>query len=297
MKNTQNFILSCCSAVDMNAQRLADREISYACFHYTLDGVEYLDDLGATMPMNEFYAKMAAGADTKTSQINSAEFTEYFENLLKEGKDILHISLSSGLSGTFRSAVLAAEELMEKYPDRRILVADSLGASAGYGLLVDLAADVRDEGKSIDEVYAWVKETALNIHHWFFSTDLTFYVKGGRVSKAAGWFGTALKICPLLNMSYDGKLVPREKIRTKPRVIKAIVDKMVLCAKDGENYSGKCFISNSGCLEDALAAKALIEEKFKNIQCIEVSDIGTIIGSHSGPGTVALFFEGTKRVD
>ncbi len=294
---SNNFILSCCSACDSNAKRLSERNISYACFHYTLDGVERLDDLGVTMPMNEFYERMASGADTKTSQINAAEFCEYFEGLLKEGKDILHISLSSGLSGTFRSACMAAEELTEKYPDRRILVADSLGASAGYGLLVDLAADLRDEGKSIDEVYAWVCENRLNIHHWFFSTDLTFYVKGGRISKAAGWFGTALKICPLLNMSYDGKLVPREKIRTKPRVIKAIVDKMVLCAKNGENYSGKCFISNSGCYEDAVAVKNLIEEKFKDIECVELFDIGTIIGSHTGPGTVALFFEGTTRVD
>lgn len=293
----QKFVLSCCSAVDLSPEKLKERNISYACFHYTLDGKEYQDDLGKTIPFSEFYAKMAEGADTKTSQINTAEFTEYFESLLKEGKDVLHISLSSGLSGTYRSASIAAEELREKYPDRKLLVVDSLGASSGYGLLVDLVADLRDEGKTIEEAYEWAKENALNVHLWFFSTDLTFYVKGGRVSKAAGWFGTALKICPLLNMSFDGKLVPREKIRTKQRVIKAIVDKMALCAKDGENYSGKCFISHSDCLEDAIAVKTLVEEKFKNVKCIELYDIGTIIGSHTGPGTVALFFEGIKRED
>ena len=295
--SNQNFILSCCSTCDLSAEHLEERGVKYACFHYYLDGVEHLDDLGKTMPLNTFYQKMVEGADTKTSQINAAEFIDYFEELLKEGKDILHLSLSSGLSGTFRSACMAAEELNEKYPDRKIIVVDTLGASSGYGLLVDLAADMRDSGASIDAVSAWVIENRLNLHHWFFSTDLTFYIKGGRVSKLSGWFGTALKICPLLNMNYEGKLIPREKIRTKPRVIKAIVDKMALLAKDGENYSGKCFISNSACLEDAMAVKKLIEERFANIKCVEIYDIGTVIGSHTGPGTVALFFEGAKRED
>lgn len=295
--SNQNFILSCCSTCDLSAVRLEERGVKYACFHYYLDGVEHLDDLGKTMPLNTFYQKMVEGADTKTSQINAAEFIDYFEELLKEGKDILHLSLSSGLSGTFRSACMAAEELNEKYPDRKIIVVDTLGASSGYGLLVDLAADMRDSGASIDEVSAWVIENRLNINLWFFSTDLTFFIKGGRVSKLSGWFGTALKICPLLNVSHEGKLTPREKIRTKPRVIKAIVDKMALLAKDGENYSGKCFISNSACLEDAMAVKKLIEERFANIKCVEIYDIGTVIGSHTGPGTVALFFEGAKRED
>ena len=295
--SNQNFILSCCSTCDLSVEHLEGRGIKYACFHYYIDGVEHLDDLGKTMPLNTFYQKMVEGADTKTSQINAAEFIDYFEELLKEGKDILHLSLSSGLSGTFRSACMAAEELNEKYPDRKIIVVDTLGASSGYGLLVDLAADMRDSGASIDEVSAWVIENRLNINLWFFSTDLTFFIKGGRVSKLSGWFGTALKICPLLNVSHEGKLTPREKIRTKPRVIKAIVDKMALLAKDGENYSGKCFISNSACLEDAMAVKKLIEERFANIKCIEIYDIGTVIGSHTGPGTVALFFEGAKRED
>ena len=295
--SNQNFVLSCCSTVDLSIKKLDERNISYTCFHYYIDGKEYLDDLGQTMSLSDFYAQMAAGADTKTSQINTAEFTEYFESFLKEGKDVLHISLSSGISGTYRSARIAAEELKAKYPERKLYIVDSLGASSGYGLLVDLAADLRDEGKSIDDTYAWVTENALNIQIWFFSTDLTFYVKGGRISKASGWFGTALKICPLLNMSHEGKLIPREKVRTKQRVIKAIVEKMVANAYDGTNYSGKCFISHSACLEDAEAVKALIEEKFTKIKSIEIYDIGTIIGSHTGPGTVALFYEGIKRED
>lgn len=295
--SNRNFVLSCCSTVDLSAQRLEERDIRYACFHYFLDGVEHSDDLGKTIAMSDFYAKMANGADTKTAQINTAEYVEFFETILKEGNDILHVSLSSGLSGTSNSARIAIEELSEKYPDRKIMLVDSLGASSGYGLFVEEIADMRDNGATIEEAYEWAMANRLNIHHWFFSTDLTFYIKGGRVSKISGWFGTALKICPLLNMNHEGKLIPREKIRTKQRVIKAIVDKMVLCAKDGENYSGRCYISNSGCIEDAIAVKNLVEEKFKKIKGVEIFDIGTVIGSHTGPGTVALFFEGDKRVN
>lgn len=296
--NDAPFVLSCCSTVDLSAEKLVSIGVSYACFHYFLDGKEYSDDLGKTISIKEFYDAMVAGADTKTSQINTAEFEIYFEEIFKSGKDILHISLSSGLSGTYRSASIAADELREKYPDRKIVVVDSLGASAGYGLLISIAADMRDAGKSIDEVAEWVTENRLNLHHWFFSTDLTFYVKGGRVSKAAGWFGTALRICPLLNMNFEGKLIAREKIRTKPRVIKAIADKMILCAQNGTAYNGKCYISQSDCYEDAAAVKSLLEESFPALKGkVEIYDIGTVIGSHTGPGTVALFFLGSKRED
>lgn len=292
------FILSCCSTVDLSIEKLESIGVSYACFNYYLDGKEYSDDLGKTLSSKDFYAAMVAGADTKTSQINAAEYQEYFDELLALGKDVLHITLSSGLSGSYRSACLAADELREKYPDRKLIVVDSLGASAGSGLLTAMAADLRDSGKSIDETAAWIEENRLNVHHWFFSTDLTFYVKGGRVSKAAGWFGTALKICPLLNMSFDGKLVPREKIRTKQRVIKAIADKMSIMAQNGTSYDGKCFISNSNCPEDAEAVKALVEEAIPAMKGkVEIYNIGTVIGSHSGPGTVALFFMGAKRED
>lgn len=296
MSNT-NFVLSCCSTCDLSIEKLEKRDIKYACFHYFLDGVEHNDDLGKTVSLDEFYKKLADGADAKTSQINATEFEAYFESFLKEGKDILHISFSSGLSGTFQSASIAADELREKYPDRKIVIVDSLAASSGYGLLMDNAADMRDDGKSIEEIAEWVNNNRLNVHHWFFSTDLTAYIKGGRVSKVSGWFGTALKICPLLNMNFEGKLIPREKIRTKPRVIKAIVEKMALHAKDGVNYSGKCYISNSACIEDAEAVKSLVEATFKNVQGVEIYDIGTVIGCHTGIGTVALFFEGNKRED
>ena len=163
---------------------------------------------------------------------------------------------------------------------------------------MDKLADLRDAGLTIDELYEWTRSHKLELHHWFFSTDLTFYVKGGRITKASGWFGTLLKICPLLNVSNLGKLIPREKIRTKTKVIQAIVDKMELYANDGLNYNGKCYICNSACYEDARAVADLIESKFKNLNGkVLINSIGTTIGSHTGPGTVAVFFWGTPRVD
>ena len=293
-----NYVLSCCSTADLTKEHFEKRDIHYICFHYELDGKSYPDDLGQTMPFEEFYQAMANGADTKTSQINASEFEEYFEGFLKEGKDILHLTLSSGISGVWNSAMLAKETLKERYPDRKIYVVDSLAAASGYGLLMDKLADLRDEGKSIEEVRDWAEENKLKLHHWFFSSDLTFFVKGGRISKASGWFGTALNICPLMNVSFEGKLIPRHKIRTKKKVILAIEKQMEEFAENGLDYSGKCYICHSACYEDARAVADLIEERFPKLDGkVEIYSIGTTIGSHTGPGTVALFFWGKKRVD
>ena len=172
------------------------------------------------------------------------------------------------------------------------------GASSGYGLLMDKAADLRDDGMSIEALRDWLEAHKLDVHHWFFSTDLTFYIKGGRVSKTAGFIGTILGICPLLNMDDKGRLIPREKIRTKKRVIREIVDKMEQFAEGGLDYSGKCYISESACMEDAKAVAALVEARFPHLNGkVEINSIGTTIGSHTGPGTVALFFFGTPRQD
>lgn len=292
------FVLSGCSTADISKEHFESRNIEYICFHYNLGGVDYPDDLGQTVPFKSFYDQMVEGKDTRTSQINVEEYMEYFKKFLEQGKDVLHLSLSSGLSGSCNSARNAAELLKEAFPDRKIYIVDSLGASSGFGLLIDKLADLRDEGKSIDEIKEWAENNRLNLHHWFFSTDLTFYIKGGRVSKVAGFFGGMLGICPLLNMNNIGKLIAREKIRSKRKVIEQIVDKMEKYAKGGLNYSGKCYISHSDCIEDAEAVKALIEARFKNINGeVEINWIGTTIGSHTGPGTVALFFWGDERTD
>lgn len=291
-----DFILSCCSTADLTKEHFEQRNIHYICFHYELDGISYQDDLGQSMTFEDFYAAMQNGADTKTSQVNAAEFEEYFETFLKAGKDVLHICLSSGISGTYNSANIARDILAEKYPDRKIYIVDSLGASSGFGLLADKLADLRDEGKSIDEVYDWAMKNRLNVQTWFFSTDLTFYVKGGRVSKTSGFVGNLLNICPLLNMDDQGKLIPRQKIRTKRKVIQAIVEQMEQFAENRFDYNGKCYISHSACPEDAKAVADMIEERFPKLNGkVEINNIGTTIGSHTGPGTVALFFWGDAR--
>lgn len=292
------FILSCCSTADLTQEHFEQINVKYICFHYEIDGVTYPDDLGKSLPFDEFYKRMANGASTKTSQVNASEFQEYFEPFLQEGCDILHVCLSSALSGVINSAMIAKKALLEKYPQRKILIVDSLGASSGYGLIMDTLAAMRDDGKSLEEIYDWVEEHKLNLHHWFFSTDLSFYIKGGRISKTAGTIGNILNICPLLNMDHMGRLIPRFKIRGKKKVIREIVHKMELFAQNGLDYSGKCYISQSDCIEDAKEVAALIEEKFPKLNGkVEINYVGTTIGSHTGPGTVALFFWGEKRVD
>ena len=293
-----NFVLSGSSTADISKEHFEKRGISFVSFSYTLGENRYKDDLGQTIPFKEFYKRMVDGEETKTSQVNVDEYMDYFRPFLEEGKDILHLELSSGISGSFNSARNAAEIIREEFPDRKIYVVDSLGASSGFGLFLDKLADLRDEGKSIDEIKLWAEENRLKLHHWFFSTDLTFYVKGGRVSKFSGFFGGMLGICPLLNMNYIGKLIARAKIRSKKKVIETIVDKMEQHAHKGLSYDGKCYICQSDCMEDALAVKQLVEERFKKLNGeVEINWIGTTIGSHTGPGTVALFFWGDERND
>ena len=291
-----DYILATCSTADISPEHMKERNIEYVKFAYFMDGVEYADDLGQSMSFEEFYKKMQNGVDTKTSQPNVEQYKEFLTPFLSDGKDVFVLNLSSGLSGGHASSKIAVEELKEEYPDRKIYVVDSLGASSGMGLLVDKMADLRDSGMSIEELYEWTENNKLKLHHWFFSTDLTFYVKGGRVSRVAGWFGTILKICPLLNMDNNGKLIPREKIRGKANVIKQIVKKMQENAENGADYDGKCFISHSACYEDARAVADMVEAAFPKLNGkVLINSIGTTIGSHTGPGTVALFFFGKER--
>jgi DegV family protein with EDD domain len=293
-----DYVITCCSTADMPYDYFKKRNIPFVCFHYTIDGQEYPDDLGQSMTFEEFYARIKAGAMPTTSQVNVGQFIGFFEPYLKEEKDILHITLSTGLSGAYNSACMARDNLLAKYPGRKILIVDSLGASSGYGLLTDMAADMRDDGAAFEEVYAWLEENKLNVHHWFFSTDLTHYKRGGRISAASAAVGTLLNICPLLNMSYDGKLIPRMKIRGKKNVIAEIVHMIEVHAQNGTDYGGKCFISNSACYEDARKVADLIEDRFPRLKGpVMINSVGTVIGAHTGPGTVALFFYGDKRQD
>lgn len=291
-----DYILSCSSTADLSAEHLAAAGIEYAYFHFMLDGKPYLDDLGKSVPYSDFYAAMTAGADTKTSQISVGEYVDHFTRLLGSGRDVLHVCFSSGLSSTFSSATTAAAMVRESFPERKLYVIDSLAASSGYGLLVDKLAALRDDGYTIDALRDWCEENKLRLNHWFFSTDLTFYIKGGRISKTAGFIGGMLGICPLLNMDGSGHLSAQEKIRTKKRVIRRIVDVMAEYADGGRNYDGKCYISQSACMEDAQSVAALVEAEFPHLDGkVLINNIGTTVGSHTGPGTVALFFWGSDQ--
>ena len=291
----KNYVLSCCSPADLTAARMTERDISFVYYNISIDGEDYKDDMGQTVRSEDLYQKMLAGADVKTSQVSIGDYLEYFRGFLKEGKDVIHVTLSSGISGTYNSAKMAMEMLKEEFPDRKIYVIDSLCASSGYGFFMEGMADRRDEGMDIDDLYRWGMENRHRVHHWFYTTDLTFFIRGGRVSKTAGAIGQVLGICPLLNVDDKGTLVPREKIRTRKRVRRRIVDVMEEYAVDGRNYSGRCFISHSD-EKEAQALADLISERFPDLSGKpEIFPIGVTIGCHTGPGTVALFFWGSKR--
>ncbi len=292
------YVISCCTAADLSEEYLNKREIPFLCFHFEVDGVDYLDDMGKSLPLEQLFKKMDAGASTKTSQISVSEYSDFFRGILSEGKDLIHVTLSSGITGSYNSAMIAKEAVEEEFPDRKLFVVDSLAASSGYGLLVDKMADLRDEGMSIEELYNWIEANKTRLNHWFFTSDLTYFIRGGRVSKTAGAVGQILNICPLLNVDFEGRLIPREKIRTKKKVIRRTVEKMEELADDGLDYSGKVFVSNSACEEDAKQVSDLIEEKFMKMKgMVRHFPIGATIGSHTGPGTVALFFWGKERLD
>ncbi len=292
-----DYVVSCSSSADLTDEYTKERGIVYVSHTMSLNGTEYLDDMWQSMKPEEMYQRMIDGEESKTSQVSVAAYVDHFTKYLEQGKDILHLSLSSGISGTVNAAMNAKSMLEEKYPDRKIYIVDSLAASSGFGLLVDKIADLKDEGKTIDEAYQFAEDHKLNLIHWFFSSDLTFYIKGGRVSKTAGFVGNLLNICPLLNVDYMGRLIPREKIRTKKKVIKRIVEKMEELADNGHDYDGKVFLSQSACYDDAQAVVDLIKGKFPKVKEIRIFPIGATIGAHTGPGTVALFFWGKKRED
>lgn len=291
-----SYVLSCCSTADVTREWLEEHDIAYLYFNYYLNGEMCKDDFGATNSPAQLYAKMLAGAEAKTSQISAGDYMAHFEKYLAAETDVLHVTLSSGISGTYNSACAARDQLAEKYPDRKVYVIDSLAASAGYGLLMERLAGLRDTGMGIDELAAWAEEHKHEVQHWFFSSDLTFFVRGGRISKAAGLVGGMLKICPVMDVEPDGSLAVKEKIRTKAKAIGRVVEKMAELAEGGRDYSGKCFISQSECLDDAQEVARRIEETFPKLDGkVEIFPIGATIGVHTGPGTVATFFWGQRR--
>ena len=293
----RKFTLSCCSTVDLPYSYMESRDIPVLFYTYVVDGREYDDDMGRDPEaLPRFYTFLKEGKLPQTSQINVAAYTEFFEKLLDKGGDVLHIAFTSGQSGSVHNAFLAAEELKDRYPGQRLVVIDSLCSSSGYGLLVDYAADMRDEGKTLDEVAQWVLDNRNKVHHQFFSSDMTQFRRTGRVSGAAAAVATVLNICPIMRLDDKGAIKAYSKVRGKKKAVETTVDTMEQCAQNGRDYDGKCFVCHSQCLEDARLVMDAVEERFPKLKGkIRLCDIGTIIGSHAGQGTVAVFFMGNER--
>lgn len=292
----QSFILSCESTVDLPYSYVADRDIPVLFYAYTVADQMYPDDMGRDPEaLPRFYGQLEAGELPATSQLNEYQYDTFFRELLEQG-DVLHIAFGSGMTGSVANAQKAAQALTAEFPHRKILVIDSLCSSSGYGLLVDMAADMRDQGCDLEETAHWVMDSRKWVHHQFFSTDLKYFRHSGRVSGPAAMLGAVLNICPIMRLDEGGHIIAYDKVRGKKKALERTVDTMAEHAQNGENYFGKCFIAHSNCPEEALALKAAVEKRFPKIQGdIRLCDIGTIIASHCGPGTVAVFFLGDQR--
>lgn len=290
------FIISCESTIDMPYEYAMKRNVPILFYSYSIDGVDYVDDmLRDPKALPSFYEKIEKGKLPTTSQLNVYNYIEFFEEQLKYG-NILHITLGTGMTKSYQNAVTAAEELMMKYPDKKIIVIDSLCSSSGYGMLVDYALDMHDNGVTMEEIEEWVLLNRKKIHHQFFSTELKHYRRSGRMSGSMAMIATILNICPIMHLNAEGKIIAYSKVRGKKKAIKTTVDIMMEHCENGKEYNGKCFICHSKCLEDAHALQSTLYETFPNIKDIKIFDIGTIIASHCGPGTVAVFFLGDERV-
>lgn len=289
------YILSCESTVDFPYAYAAQRELPVLFYSYLIDGESYPDDmLRDPEALPRFYRFLSEGKLPNTSQINEFAYEEFFEDLVQRG-DVLHIAFGSGMSNSVANAQKAAQLVRERHPERKLLVIDSLCSSSGYGMLVDYAADLRDGGASMEEVAQWVMENRNRVHHQFFSTDLKYFRRGGRVSGPAATIGAILNICPIMRLNDEGRIIAYDKVRGKKAAIRTTVERMVQHAEGGTDYSGKCFICHSNCLSDAEQTRQTILERFPRLPEVRIFDIGTIVASHSGPGTVAIFFLGDER--
>ncbi len=285
------YIIYTDSGCDISPELLAEWGVDYKKLTFRFDGndTEYAD---GEIESKKFYYMMRDGAVAKTAAVNVDSFAAEFEKYLSEGKDVLYLGFSSGLSTTFNSGRLAAEQLSEKYPDRKIITVDTLAASAGEGLLVYLAVQKKNEGASIEDVSAYIESIRLNMCHWFTVDDLVYLKRGGRISAASAFFGNALGIKPVLHVDNEGHLTPVAKVRGRKTSIKTMADKYTELALDPAN--SVIYISHGDCMADVEELARLIKEKHGQSVDI-ITNVGTVIGAHSGPGTLALFFLGKER--
>ena len=290
---TNDFLIITDSTCDMPQEMADELGLAILPIRVSMEDKEYAHYLdGRELGFHEFYEKLLAGVPAKTSAANQEDFLSLMEPALAAGRDVLYIGFSSGLSSTYNVGVMTAAQLAEKYPERKVYTVDSLSASFGEGLLVYHAVQQKLAGKSIDEVRAFVEENRLHLCHWFTVDDLQHLKRGGRVSAAAAVFGTMLNIKPVLHVDDEGHLIPVGKVQGRTTSIKALLKKMQETAIDPAEQV--VFISHGDCEKDAEKLAAMVRESIGPKEII-LNPIGPVIGAHSGPGTVALFFLGTKR--
>ena len=288
----REYVITTDNNSDLPEEYLKEHGIGCMYLSYAMDGKNYKH--GSFLPVHEFYDAMRNGSMPTTSQVNPQDARAVFEPFLKEGKDILHIAFSSGLSGTYNSSRIAAEELMEEYPDRKIIVVDSLAASLGQGLLVYLAAEKKEQGEDLETVAKWTEENKLHMVHLFTVDDLNHLYRGGRVSKTTAVVGSLLNIKPVLHVDNEGKLTAIGKVRGRKKALQELVK---LMEEKLGSYHDKChtiFISHGDCENDAQYLAEKVKEKYQ-INTIIMNQVCATIGAHSGPGTMALFFVGDER--
>ena len=289
----KDYIIVTDSSCDLTPELAAETQIEVIPLQLTMEGKEYRNLLdGSDLDSKAFYAKLRGGVTASTSAINPDVFSEAFKKILNEGKDILYLGFSSGLSSTFHASTIAAEELMQEYPDSKIYCVDTLAASLGQGLLVYLAAEKKKEGAAIEEVRDFVEQNKLHLCHWFTVDDLNHLKRGGRVSATTALVGTMLNIKPILHVDDEGHLINVGKVRGRKASIESMLTHMKESAINPSEQT--VYISHGDCEEDALTLKAMVEKEFSPKR-IEINTIGPVIGAHSGPGTLAIFFLGDKR--
>ncbi len=289
-----SYVISTDTSCDFPLDYVQQHQIPLVSLYYSIDGKDGVNGCPKSEELKTFYQKMREGAETKTQQASVEDTEKLFRQILETGSDVLHIAFSSGLSGTANAARLAAETLREEFPDRKIIVIDSLCASLGQGLLVDYALRMKDEGKSMEETAQWVQDHLQNICHLFTVDDLKYLQRGGRISKTTALLGTMIGIKPVLHVDEEGKLVPLSKVRGRKQSIQALVDKMEQNIGSYRSQKQPIFISHGDCEEDAKYLAGLVKERFGYDECL-INIIGPTIGAHAGPGTLALFFLGDVR--
>ena len=286
-----DYIVYTDSACDISPEILDQWGVRYLSLTFRFEGDE-TEYSNSEMPPEPFYAKMRAGEVAKTSAVNVETFKNAFEPELRAGKDILYIGFSSGLSNTVNAAQIAANELLADYPGRKLIVVDTLSASAGFGMLLYLTLKRRDEGATIEEAAQFATDTRLHQCHWFTVDDLMYLKRGGRISPAVALVGTMLGIKPVLHMDNEGHLVKVSQARSRKGALKALVDKYTELAL--EPGSGTVFISHGDCMDDVDRLKEMLKARH-GVDVELVTYVGPVIGAHSGPGTLALFFLGKER--